>query len=78
MTAAHARAQSSIPQAVTILTAESPPKVLKEDIKTATTAVEAVNLATRKLTLRGSDGTVKDITVGEEVKNLPQVKVRDP
>ncbi|UCF93594.1 MAG: hypothetical protein JSW39_05380 [Desulfobacterales bacterium] len=77
LTAACAGTQSSTAESMTSSPAEGQPKVLKENIKTATATVEAIDLAARKVTLRGPDGKVKDITVGEEVKNLPQVKVGD-
>ena len=39
--------------------------------------VTAVNQETREVTLKGADGKELAITVGEEVKNLPQVAVGD-
>jgi ribosomal 50S subunit-recycling heat shock protein len=53
------------------------PKVLKENMKTVTATVESIDLATRAVTLKGPDGKVMGLKVGEEVKNLPQVKVGD-
>lgn len=44
---------------------------------TVVAVVEAVDLATRQVTLRGPQGNTQTITVGEEVRNLPQVKVGD-
>ena len=43
----------------------------------ATATVEAVDMAKRLVTLKGSEGRLVTIKVGEEVKNLPQVKVGD-
>lgn len=39
--------------------------------------VEAIDLAQRKVTLKGPKGNVVSVTVGEEVKNLAQVEVGD-
>jgi Cu/Ag efflux protein CusF len=44
---------------------------------TVVATVEAVDLATREVTLRGPEGNTVTITAGEEVRNLPQVKVGD-
>ena len=44
---------------------------------TITAVVEAIDLATRQVTLRGPQGNTETIKVGEEVRNLPQVKVGD-
>ena len=43
----------------------------------ATATVEAVDMAKRLVTLKGSEGRLVTIKAGEEVKNLPQVKVGD-
>jgi len=53
------------------------PSVKKEQIITETATVEAVDQATRVVTLKGSKGNVFDIKAGEEVRNLVQVKVGD-
>lgn len=39
--------------------------------------VEAIDLATREITLKGPKGNVFPVTVGPEVKNLAEVKVGD-
>lgn len=39
--------------------------------------VEAIDLAQRKVTLKGPQGNVVSVTVGEEVKNLAEVEVGD-
>ncbi len=44
---------------------------------TLNATVAAINQETREVTLKGEDGKETTITVGEEVKNLPQVKVGD-
>jgi translation elongation factor P/translation initiation factor 5A len=43
----------------------------------ATASVQAVDLVTRQVVLRGQDGNVFSVTAGPEVRNLPQVKVGD-
>jgi len=44
---------------------------------TMVAVVEAIDLATRQVTLRGPQGNTQTITVGEEARNLPQLKVGD-
>ena len=39
--------------------------------------VVAIDLKTRKVTLKGEDGAVQEIVVGKDARNLPQVKVGD-
>jgi hypothetical protein len=53
------------------------PSIKKEQTISETATVEAVDLTTRVLTLKGSKGNVFDLKAGEEVRNLPQVKVGD-
>jgi hypothetical protein len=53
------------------------PSVYREKVITGTATVEAVDLEKRIVTLRRADGSLFDLTVGEEVRNLPQVKVGD-
>jgi hypothetical protein len=53
------------------------PSVYREKVVTATATVEAVDLEKRIVTLRRADGSLFDLDVGEEVRNLPQVKVGD-
>ena len=57
--------------------AEKKPKVAKERVATVKATVEAIDLQSRVVTLKGPKGKVFDLKVGEEVKNLPQVKVGD-
>jgi hypothetical protein len=47
------------------------------DVTTITAKVEAIDLATRQITLKGPSGKSVTLTVDEKVKNLPQVKVGD-
>jgi len=44
---------------------------------TVNATVTSINHETREVTLKGADGKEIAITVGDEVKNLPQVKVGD-
>lgn len=44
---------------------------------TVTATVEAIDLDTREVTLKGEDGKRVKLTVGEEARNLPQLKVGD-
>jgi ribosomal protein L19 len=53
------------------------PSVKREQIVTETATVEAVDQATRVVTLKGSKGNVFDIKAGDEVRNLAQVKAGD-
>ena len=61
--------------------AKSPTKtkteVKRENVVTLTGTVEAVDLANRVVTIKGSKGRTIDLKVGEEAKNLDQVKVGD-
>jgi hypothetical protein len=58
--------------------ANPPPKpAMRENLVQQTATVEAVDQATREVTLRREDGTVRTIVVSEDVKNLPQVKAGD-
>jgi nicotinamide mononucleotide adenylyltransferase len=53
------------------------PKVVKERMATLTATVQAIDMQKRIVTLKAPDGEVRDIKVGEEAVNLPQVKVGD-
>ena len=53
------------------------PTIKKEKVVTVKATVEAIDLNTRVVTLKGPKGNVFDLKVGEEAKNLPQVKVGD-
>jgi Cu/Ag efflux protein CusF len=47
------------------------------DVAVVTATVAAIDLDKREVTLKGEDGQVVTLTVGEEARNLPQVKVGD-
>ena len=53
------------------------PSVFKENVVTGTATVEAIDLEKRIVTLKRADGSVFDLAVGPQVRNLPQVKVGD-
>jgi len=53
------------------------PEVKRENVVTLTGTVEAVDVASRVVTIKGSKGRTVDLKVGEEAKNLDQVKVGD-
>ena len=53
------------------------PEAKRERVVTLTGTVEAVDLANRVVTIKGSKGNVIDLKVGPEAKNLDQVKVGD-
>jgi hypothetical protein len=52
-------------------------KMAREQVTTVTGTVEAIDLASRVVTLKGPKGNLFDLKVGEQAKNLPQVKVGD-
>jgi Cu/Ag efflux protein CusF len=58
-------------------TKAKPETVTRARLVTLTATVEAVDVAKRQVTLKGPKGNVETITVGEQVKNLPQVQVGD-
>ena len=64
-------------QATQGATPAAPPTVVKEMETVMTATVVAIDLEKRIVTLKGEDGEVRDIKVGEEAVNLPQVKVGD-
>jgi len=53
------------------------PSVKKEKTTHIVATVEAIDMDTRVVTLKGPKGDLFDFTAGEQVKNLPQVKVGD-
>jgi hypothetical protein len=66
-----------MPELIPSAVAAGEPKVLEENINSVTATVESVDLATRMVTLKGPEGKLMEFRAGEEVKNLPQVKVGD-
>jgi hypothetical protein len=58
--------------------ASEPPKpVVRENLVQKTATVESIDQASRLVTLRGEEGNAFTVQVGEEVKNLPQVRTGD-
>ena len=57
--------------------AKAKPEAKRERVVSLTGTVEAVDLANRVVTIKGSKGRIVDLKVGEEAKNLDQVKVGD-
>lgn len=53
------------------------PSVMRERLVQESATVEAIDLTTRIVTLKGPKGKIFDIKAGDEVVNLPQVKVGD-
>lgn len=60
-----------------IATPSSSPQLEFRDKITATAIVHAVDLDNREVVLRGKGGKLHTVQVGDEVQNLPQVKVGD-
>jgi Cu/Ag efflux protein CusF len=58
-------------------TDQTKPTVERSNLVTVTATVEAIDLGTRMITLKGPKGNVVTFGVDERVKNLPQVKVGD-
>src|SRR4051812_5236828 len=58
-------------------TAGPKPSSFQEQKQTMTATVDAVDPATRMITLRGQDGDSATFKVGDHVRNLDQVKVGD-
>jgi hypothetical protein len=67
------------PAPPTVTTEESRGKNTMQRVDTVTmeAKVVAINQKTRMVTLQGHDGQKREIHVGDEVKNLPQVKKGD-
>ena len=54
-----------------------PSGTVGENLVTATAKVKAIDQKTRHVTLQRADGSVVKFVAGDEVRNLPQVKVGD-
>lgn len=52
-------------------------KIERADTVTISATVEAIDQLTRTITLRGPEGSVFSVQAGEQVVNLPQVRVGD-
>jgi len=53
------------------------PKYEKSQTVTSTAVVQAVDLTTREVTLKGENGNVFSFVAGDDVRNLPQLHVGD-
>lgn len=58
-------------------TATSKPSVMKERLVKEVATVTAIDMTTRIVTMKDSKGKIFDIKAGQDVVNLPQVKVGD-
>jgi hypothetical protein len=58
-------------------TTESEGRVERREVTTVTATVVSVDQKKREVTLRGSEGNVETVHVGDEVRNLPQVHKGD-
>ncbi len=65
------------PPAPTAATNAAPSGTVAQETTTATATVQKVDLKTRHVTLKRSDGTTFVIVASQEVHNLPQVKKGD-
>jgi len=54
-----------------------PSGVVGENLVSASAKVKAIDLKTRHVTLQRADGSVVKFVAGDQVRNLPQVKVGD-
>jgi Cu/Ag efflux protein CusF len=57
--------------------AKAKPEAKRERVVTLTGTVEAIDMANKVVTIKGSKGRVVDLKVGDQAKNLDQVKVGD-
>ena len=69
--------QAAAPAAAKPAAAGQPAPFVKESLQQMTATVEAVSMATREVTLKGSAGQVRTIKVGPEAHNLDKVRVGD-
>jgi len=61
----------------TTITATAPGKGVAERVAQITASVEAVDSATRTVTLKGPAGDIVTLAVGSEVQNFDQIRVGD-
>jgi len=69
--------QAAAPVATEPAATNQPAPFVKESLQEMTATVEAVSMATREVTLKGSAGQVRTIKVGPEARNLDKVRVGD-
>ncbi len=58
-------------------TAAGKPSVTKEEMVTAMATVKAIDLKNRLVTLEDEEGNTFEVLVGEQARNLPQLRVGD-
>jgi len=75
--AASAGALAQTPMTGETMTATAPGKGVAVNTIELTATVEAVNKATRTVTLKGEDGHEHTVTVGPKVRNFSHIKVGD-
>ena len=63
--------------ALSCATSKELPKYTDSQTVSATAVVQAIDLNTREVTLKGENGRVFTFVAGDQVKNLPQVHVGD-
>ena len=63
--------------ALSCATSKELPKYTDTQTATATAVVQAIDLNTRQVTLKGEDGKLFTFVAGDEVRNLSQVRVGD-
>ena len=59
------------------MTKSTPGKGTATNVVSITASVEAIDKATRTVTLKGPRGNIVDVTGGPEVRNFDQIKVGD-
>ena len=71
--------QARVPPPPTVVseTTESQGRVERQQVTTITATVVNVDQANRQVTLRGPEGNTETVHVGDEVRNLPQVRKGD-
>lgn len=72
-----ALAPAGMAQTTTVGAASAPGKAAVMANERTTAVVDAIDQATRRVTLRAADGTLLGFTAGPDVRNLAQVRVGD-
>ena len=75
--AAKSKEAAPMLQAAMAAPAPLPSGTVGENTVSATAIVKAIDLKTRRVTLQRADGSTVKFVAGDEVRNLPQVKVGD-
>jgi len=75
--ATHQKPAPVPPPVAAVAVTDVPHGVVREGVVTVSARVEAVDLEHRIVTLRGPEGNLVDVEVGDEVRNLPQVRKGD-